>query len=85
MFVRPESMEHQLLEEGRQFKGSEGTFTTTDAVVDRGLVHPGNRNNVKPLPADMQKKVIDDIHRKLEEVIDDIKVKGDCCRINVVN
>ena len=74
MHVGPRSVGYRLVEEGRVFKGPQGTLTTTDVAVACGLANLGNKSHVESLPADLKQKVIDDIHKKVEDAIDQVKV-----------
>jgi N-methylhydantoinase A/oxoprolinase/acetone carboxylase beta subunit len=70
----PDSVAFELSTRSRIFGGSE--LTTTDVAVRAGQLELGDASKVKDLDAATVKRVIDAIHARVEEAIDQIKVNA---------
>lgn len=74
--IGPESVGYRIRQEALCFGGT--TLTATDAVVAAGLADIGNREKLTGVSADLSSRVLAEIRRKIEEVIDKMKtVAGD--------
>lgn len=72
--IGPESVGHRLAERARVFGGD--VLTLTDIAVAAGLADIGERRHVASLGATLVKDVLAEIHRRLYEAVDRMKVSA---------
>lgn len=71
----PDSVGYQLLEKALVFGGD--TLTTTDITVRSGSINLGDPNRVAHISEQLAETVIDKIHAKIEEAVDQMRTSSE--------
>ena len=72
--IGPESVGYRLQQEALVFGG--GTLTTTDVAVAGGRATIGSAEFIKDLPVDLVRAALDDIQRRIETAVDQVKLSS---------